>query len=139
MKKLGILLGAFLIFLTLMIYFSSVRHKFDGPQVISYMDAAKYEGQIVTVRTPIKYAFYEEGKEMFFSSRVAPHHAHLVPEGGDRSGFFTVSIPKEAFSVFPENYADLLKNKEVLVTGTMTWFQGDPHINVTEQSQIYIL
>ena len=63
MKKLGILLGAFLIFLTLMIYFSSVRHKFDGPQVISYMDAAKYEGQIVTVRTPIKYAFYEEGKE----------------------------------------------------------------------------
>lgn len=108
-------------------------------QTISYMDAASYEGQVKTVKMPVSYAFYEQGKEYFFSSRVAPHHAHLVPEGGDKSGFFTVSIPKDYFDLFPDGFDKLVKNREVLVTGEIGWYHGDPHIVVTSPDQIEIL
>ena len=105
---------------------------------VSYLDAEKFEGRIMTVRMPVAYAFNDH-EEIFLSSRINPHHAHMVTEGGSKEGFFTVSVQKEYFDLFPEDYETMLKGKEILVRGKIIWFQGDPHIDVTDPSQIKII
>jgi hypothetical protein len=105
-------------------------------EIVPYTEVLKYTGEVRTVRMPAPYVSYDRGKEIFISSRKNPHHAHMVPEGGDRSGFFTVAIPEKYLAEFPTDFADQIRDKEILVTGKISWFQGDPHIVVTVPRQI---
>ena len=103
---------------------------------IPHTDAVNHVGYVRTVQMPVRYSFHSWGKEIFLSSRTLPHHAHMVPRGGDRSGFFTVAIPSAVVDLFPRDYAERLRNRRIEVTGEVTWFQGDPHIIVTSPSAI---
>lgn len=133
-----LILGVFLLTTTL-VFLNAIKGLRSQNKAVSYIDAASYVGQIRTVRTLVKYAFMEKGKEMFFSSRTLPHHAHMVPEGGDKTGFFTIAIPLKAFDLFPASYVEKLRGKNIEVTGKVTWFQGDVHMIVTDPKQIRVI
>jgi hypothetical protein len=109
----------------------------DKNNTISYRDAVQFEGQTRTVEMPALYVFNNR-KYLFISSRTSPHHAHMVEEGGDKTGFFTVRIFLEDLTKFPPNFEKNIQNKTLLVTGIIGWYQGDPHIVITEPSQITV-
>lgn len=108
------------------------------PIQISYTEAGKHTGEYATVRTPVKYQF-NNGKYLIFSSRVNPHHTYMVQDVNQRDGFFTVRILSKDLDKFPEDFGQQILNKEIEVTGVVTWYQSDPHIIVESPEQIKIL
>lgn len=108
------------------------------PIKIDFTEAGKHTGEYATVRTPVKYQF-NNGKYLIFSSRVNPHHTYMVQDENDRNGFFTVRILIDDLHKFPEDFGQQILNKEVEVTGVLTWYQSDPHLIVESPDQIKIL
>ncbi|MCX7609815.1 MAG: PQQ-binding-like beta-propeller repeat protein [Anaerolineales bacterium] len=99
-----------------------------GPvAVIPYTEARRWDGQMVTVWGTIQYVF-NNGKYVLLGF-AHPHQ-----------GAFKALILKSAWSNFsaaPETLYEV--GQTVSVTGTISWYQGDPAIYVLEPGQIHRL
>lgn len=101
---------------------------------ISYLEAAKKDGEIVSVYGQIKYVF-NNGKDLLLGFNE-PH-----------AGYFKIIIKKENWDNFSKDFgSEIGRNKEIMykegdsvtATGKIQWYQGDPVIYVSEPSQISI-
>lgn len=106
--------------------------------IISYQQAGLYTSQTKTVQTPVNYVFNNR-KYLFISSRTNPHHAHMLSDDQDKSGFFTIRIYVTDLPKFPADFTQQIQNKTILATGKIDWYQGDPNIIITDPSQISII
>ena len=95
--------------------------------VIPYTQARQYAGQTKMVEGTLK---------QVFNNRLAVYLGFQNPH----QGAFTVRIMKEAwvsFEASPETLYEV--GQRVRVTGTITWYQGDPVIYVHDPSQVEIM
>jgi DNA/RNA endonuclease YhcR with UshA esterase domain len=93
--------------------------------VISYMDAASYVGQVKTVEGTIVYTYNSKGT--IFLDFHDPY-----------KGYFSAVIFASDAGNFKFDAASFYRNKEVRVTGTIQLYQGDPEIVVNSPSQIEV-
>ncbi len=99
----------------------------DG-DVISYMDAGRYIGQVRTVEGVIvKTSKYDSGGITFLNF----HDPY--------EGYFTVVIYSDDLDDFPQDPEVMYHMKKVRVTGKIIDYKGSPEIVVDDPSQIDIL
>jgi len=107
----------------------------DGPAVISYTDAGRYDGLEKTVEGTLRYVF-NNGKSVLLAFQE-PHF-----------GTFKVQIPQTSWRTFGETFGSQIgRNREVLyregmtirATGLIQFYQGDPVIYATSPSQIQVV
>lgn len=98
-----------------------------NPGIISYTEARRYAGQVVTVEGVLRYVF-NNYKAVYLGFKN-PHQGELV-----------VRIPKEDWVNFPQPPESLYQlGMKVRVTGLIGWYQGDPQILVSDPSQIEVV
>ncbi|NWG21622.1 MAG: PQQ-binding-like beta-propeller repeat protein [Chloroflexi bacterium] len=96
-------------------------------RVIDYTDAREYAGRTVTVDGLVREVF-NNGKAVYLGYNV-PHQGH-----------FLVRILKQDWSSFDQPPEALYApGQRIQVTGTITWYQGDPVIYVRDPAQIRIV
>jgi len=95
--------------------------------VISYLDAKKYVGQIKTVEGRIARTYRYEPGNVIFLNFHDPYQ-----------GYFTTIIWRENWKNFPFALEVFYKGKEVRVTGLIKDYQGTPQIEVTSPKQIEV-
>jgi hypothetical protein len=97
------------------------------PSVIPYTDAALYAGQVKTIEGTIEYDF---NNRQSVSLRFIPSYR----------GSFVARILQSDWSAFDERPDQLYHVGETIrVTGTITWYKGDPAIYVHSPNQIEVV
>lgn len=150
-KPYLILMLGFLLFSVFLVIFfknttnvfisSKLNSKSNKIKIVNYTEAVNFEKQWVKVKMPVKYSFYNR-KYLFLSSHTNPHHIHMLQDQSDKNllkQFFTVKIWNKDLSKFPKNFESQIRNKEIIVEGIVTYYQGDPHIEVTNPTQITVI
>lgn len=97
-----------------------------GQKIISWKDAHKYYGYIVTVEGKVV-TTYNSGKACFLNFHP------------DYKKYFTAVIFRSDFNKFPDYPHDYYLNKRVHVTGEIKEYQGKPEIILKDLSQIKII
>jgi len=95
--------------------------------VISYLDAKRYIGQVKTVEGKIVRTYRYEPGNVIFLNFHDPYQ-----------GYFTVIIWRENWKNFPFAPEVFYKGKEVRVTGLIKDYQGTPQIEATSPKQIEV-
>ena len=95
-------------------------------KVISWQEAGKYYGKIITVEGTIVRT-YNSGKVVFLNFHP------------DYKRYFTAVIFKSAFNKFPDNPQDYYKGKRVQVTGLIKEYNGSPEMILNEPEQMKII
>ena len=97
---------------------------------ISSKEASKYIGETKTVCGKVVSTFYAQ------SSKGKPTFLNL--DKAYPNQIFTIVIWKDDRSKFEHSPEDFYKGKNICVTGTITEYNGEPQIEVTEPEQITI-
>lgn len=117
---------------------NSVVYSNDKIRVINYQESEKYEGQWVKISLNAKYVFYN-GKYLFISSMINPHHRHMLVDQSDKEllkQFFTIKILNKDLTKFSKNIEEEIKNNNIIVEGLVTYYQGDPHIELSDPKNL---
>jgi hypothetical protein len=105
---------------------SALDRPATGPAVIPYTEARSHVGEVKTVQGVVRYLF-NNGKS-FYLGFQDPHQ-----------GAFAALIPLAYLGGFPDQPANLFHlGDEVVITGKIVWYQGDPVIYVSDPAQIEI-
>lgn len=110
-------------------------------KTVQYFEAQDFENQWVKVKLPVKYVF-NNGKYLFISSMINPHHRHMLVDQSDKEllkQFFTVKILNKDLPKFDKNIQQNIKDKTLVVEGKVTYYQGDPHIEVSDPKNLSII
>ena len=95
----------------------------EQPSVISYGEAGKHIGEVVTVRGKIDGTYRGENSLKLNFDR--DYRSHL-----------SITIPSKYLDRFPEKPETFYKGKTVLATGHVTRYRGAPSMLVTDGPQI---
>jgi len=103
---------------------SAARTPDPVPETIPAAIAARYSGRRVTVRMPVRFVF--NNRKTVYLGVQNPHR-----------GAFKAMIPRSAWSGFGGAPERMFRPGDfVEVTGTVTWYQGDPAIVVSDPAQL---
>lgn len=86
--------------------------------------AARYSGRTVTIHLPVRFVF--NNRKTVYLGATNPHR-----------GAFKVLIPRDAWPRFGGAPEEAFRVGDTLeVTGTITWYQGDPVVVVRDPTQV---
>ncbi|WP_135610475.1 thermonuclease family protein [Methanococcoides sp. AM1] len=96
--------------------------------IISYLDAGRYVGQVVTVEGTVVRTAKHDGNGIVYLNFHDPY-----------DGYFTVVIWSDDWDRFPQSPELYYDGKHVLVTGKVIEYKGSPEIIVEDHTEIVIV
>ncbi len=110
------------------IWSSTVRFdNIDPKDIVSYLDAMQYVGEVRTVEGRIVQTYRNEDAGIIFLNFHDPY-----------KGYFTAVIWSDDWDRFPDDCEDYYYGKNVLVTGKIIEYNGAPEIEMSDPSQLEV-